>query len=151
VQVTQTRGGLYVAEDSYDFQSVARALREYDPELRLVPQEQGGVRVYKVFKYRGDDKPAEFVAGWWDEQLRPLPLSHRLVDEVKRLRPENRHKRVDEDEFNAALREERRRDSERELEALADEAAKRSRTSPVLHRGQHLRRSRHKPGGRWYR
>jgi hypothetical protein len=151
VQVTQTRGGLYVAEQAVDFQSVAAALREHDPELRLVPQHDPdwGTVVYKVFRYAGDNRPADFVCGWWDREMRPLPLSHRLVDEVKLLDRRTSSRQPDEDEHNERLKQERLDRWSEDMETLADELAKRSRTSPALHRGQHLRRSRHKPGGRW--
>lgn len=146
---TRTPSGLYVAENAADYQSVSRALRDYDRDLRLVPQPDDEGRVaYKVFRYQGGDRPAEFVCGWWSEQLQPLPLSHRLVDLVKQL-DRNTGGREDVDTENERLREERLRDAAEAISDVGRETSKRVKRSPALHRGQHLRRSRHKPGGRW--
>lgn len=151
MQVTRTGSGLLVAEQAADFQSVQRSLREHDRDLRLVPQPlPDGRPCYRVYKWRGDDRPAVCVLSWMDDRLEnPLPLSHRIVEQVKMLDRSTRGGQTDEDEHNNALRARVEKELEDRMAETADELARRSRRSPSLHRGQHLRRSRHKPGGRW--
>lgn len=143
--------GLYVAETATDYMSVAQALRDHDRQLRLVPQgvDRDGRPIYKVLLDRGDDRPAETVLVWMDEQMQEaLPLSHRIVDEVKRLDRNSRADRVSDDDHNRKLAERAQEQLHEELVGVGLEEAARTRRSPALHRGIHLRRSRHKRGGR---
>lgn len=148
---TRTGSGLYVAETATDYQSVSAALRDHDPNLRLVPQgvDRNGRPIYKVLYALGPERPAETVLVWMDDRLEEaFPLSHRIVDEVKRLDRNGRADRVSEDEHNRRLRDEAHERLHDELLGVGFEEAARTRRSPVLHRGVHLRRSRHKRGGR---
>src|SRR5215510_10143671 len=80
-----TDSGLLVPEGALEA-AVARELRELDDDLRLVPQDSDayGRRIYKVYKYMGGDRPAQFILMWSDEEGNPYPLSSSLVEEVKR-------------------------------------------------------------------
>lgn len=148
---SRTASGLHVAEHGSDHASVAAALRDHDDRLRLVPQgvDSDGRPLWKVMYDLGPDRPAETVMVWMDERLQQaLPLSHRLVDEVKRLDRNGRGDNVDVDAHNARVREQAEQQLHEELVGVGLEEAARTRRSPALHRGVHLRRSRHKRGGR---
>ena len=144
MQVTQTRNGLYVAERSADYLSVQTALRQHDPDLRLVPQpdDDHGCLVWKVYRYAGGDRPAEFVCGWWDEHLTPLPLSHRLVDKVKQLDRNTPGRRPDPDEHNERLKAANNARMDEAVDTALEEARQRHGRLPCFHRGVHLRRAR---------
>lgn len=156
--VYRRHGGLLVAEDAADFQAVERALKAFDADLVLnVERRNDGRPVYDVHKVIASDRPAVFICRWQDERGEPLPLSSALVDLVKELHPSSRAARGDlstdqlVDRRNAALREEARRETrEGAAEVLGDLLPRlKGKRIPVLHRGRHLLRSRHKPGGRW--
>lgn len=141
MQVTVTDSGLYVAEQAADYQSVSRALREHDPELRLVPHEveETGVVLWKVFRYAGPNHPAHFVCAWTDRKLRPLPLSHSLVERVKQLDRNTRGSEMDADVENARVSAEQEKRMDDAIDEVAREAARRHGRLPVFHRGAHLR------------
>lgn len=148
---SRTPSGLLLAETATDYQSVYAALRDHDRHLRLVPQgvDRNGRPIYKVLYDLGPDVPAQTLLVWMDERLEEsLPLSHRIVDEVKRLDRNLRGDVISEDEHNRRLIEDRQRRAQEDLEGVGLEEAARTRRSPALHRGVHLRRSRHKRGGR---
>lgn len=141
--------GLLVAENSTDERSVTDALRDFDPDLVLTWEIQDEQQVWEVHKIVGRDRPAVFICRWQDDYGNPLPLSHGLVDLVKRLRYGGVGGAADD--ANRRLREQAERDVyEGSLEIARDLIPRiRGRRIPVLHRGRHLLRSRHKPGGRW--
>lgn len=146
------RGGIVVANEAADERSVSEALKRFDPDLVLSWElDSQGRQVYEVHKIVGRDRPAVLICRWTDDYGEPRPLSHALLDLVAQHRRGGRL---------AAWEEEERRQRERDAQDAYDEALEASRDliprlrgkkSSPLHRGQHLRRSRHKPGGMWYR
>lgn len=81
--------GLTLAEFSVDERTVQQQLREFDPQLRLVWErdDEFGCQVWNVVKVWSADHPAVQILTWREDGVgRPLPLTSRLVDEVKRLR-----------------------------------------------------------------
>lgn len=156
--VYRRHGGLLLAERSADFESVERALKTFDRELVLnVEFDQAHqMSVYEVHKVYSRDRPALFVCGWRDARGVPLPLSSALIDEVKRLHPDSRGTRGGLSTDQVADRENKQIYA-RETKQTQDEATEvlrdllprmKGKRIPVLHRGRHLLRSRHKPGGR---
>jgi hypothetical protein len=117
--------GLILATEGSDEAACAAALKEYDSDLRLVPQDSDafGQRVYKVFRYAGSEQPAQFVCGWWDDMGKPyggLSVTG-LLEMVKRLDRNTRSYYVDPDVRNAELTEKRRREAHAQLDEIADE------------------------------
>jgi len=89
------------ADASGQERAVARALKEYDPDLRLVPgvvNEQG---VWKVYRYSGPDRPALFLFMWGDSYGNPWPLSMRILDKVRELDKNTKSEFRDEDALEA--------------------------------------------------
>lgn len=121
--LTRTDGGLLVPLEGYE-EAVRRALREHDDNLRLVPQDSDyfGRRIYKVFRYAGSDRPADFILFWGDAaKNEAYPLSMAIVDEVKRHDRGSRGFDVeDSDTLNARLREQRAREARELGEAIAE-------------------------------
>lgn len=145
--------GLFVSEQVSDSESVERALNALDHPVadrlfvtREVDQRFGSW-VWRVMIWNGD-RPAENLCEWRDQAGQPLPLSHGLVDRVRAQMASR-----DGDRLGIALAEQNERHSERvrrEVDDALDEIAAdvgprmRETRSAVLHRGQHLRRSRQK-------
>lgn len=146
---TKTDSGLLVAESRHHHDAVAAALRAYRDDLRLVPSHDPKYEtvMWKVYSYQGPDRPAIFVLPWADDDGRPRPLSMGLLDMVKQHDPNNtRRNFLDVDTQNQRLMEQRDRDRSQRARDIADDlrpALTKGRL-PVLHRGQHLNRSRHK-------
>ena len=115
--------GLLVPQGSLEA-AVAAALREYDDDLRLIPQDSDafGRRIYKVYKSMGNDTPAIFILMWADEHGEPFPLSMQLVEEVKRYDRNSRGNQtlINEDEANAALEKRRRKEAEEHIRNVVD-------------------------------
>ena len=124
--LTLTGGGLLVPEGALE-SAVARALKEHDRDLRLVPQDSDafGTRIYKVYKWNGPDREATFILGWWDENLRPLPLSMNIVDLVKHHDKNTVGRPRDEDELDREFRAQKRKDYLRDAEAIVHDHADR--------------------------
>ena len=146
--VFHEEGGITVARHSADERSVSEALKRFDPDLVLTWElDSQGRQVYEVRKIVGRDRPALLICQWLDDYGEPLPLSHALLDLVVRLRrggsdPAERNRRM--------LETQEREAAEAAYEIAADMLPRiAGKRIPVLHRGVHLRRSRHKPGGRW--
>jgi hypothetical protein len=120
--VVSPSSGLLLPQGSEEA-AVSAALKAHDPELRLVPQDSDhyGRRIYKVYRWNGPDREATFVCGWWDDDLKPLPLSSGLVEYVKYLDRNTVGRAPDADELTAKLREERRKDYMRDAEAIVQE------------------------------
>lgn len=147
---TNTPSGLVLACEGADEAACAAALRDWDPDLRLVPQDSDhyGRRVYKVFRYVGSERPAQFVCGWWDELGRPydgLSVTG-LLDMVKRLDKNTSHVNIDPDEKNARLIAERQREHSERMQEVVEEFRDRidgKKSSPLPRsRGLYLARSR---------
>lgn len=145
--LVQGNGGLLVPQGALEA-AVTRALRQHDDELRLVPQDSDvhGTRVYKVYRYNGPDRAADFVCGWWDERGTPYPLSMNLVELVQMHDRNTVGVPDDEDVHNRRLREERRRDSEREGQAIVQEFSKKidGKSHTILPRSRSLQLARQK-------
>lgn len=135
-----TPSGLIAVREGSDHASVQRALRDHDPDLRLVPQATDGRVAWVVYRYRGGDRPAEIVCSWRDANLDPLPLSHGLVDMVQRLDRNTVGRDRDPDDVNRELLERRDATDDDELDEMARDFAKRAKRHPAFHRGLHLRR-----------
>ena len=110
----ETDSGLAVPLTGADEASVNRALKEYDPDLVLVPQDSDvyGRRIYRVARKVGGDRPVEWIVTWRTREGDALPLSHRLVEKVKELDLNSRNKVDDPDDLNARLKSERQKDYE---------------------------------------
>ena len=142
--------GLVVAYQGSDEAACAAALKEYDRDLRLVPQDTDayGRRVYKVYRYQGSEQPSVFVCGWWDEFGQPydqLSITG-LLDMVKRLDRNTRFEHIDPDERNQRLVAQRRKEAEEALDEIGKEFEGRldGRKSSPLPRSQSLRLARDK-------
>jgi len=113
-----------------------------------VPQDSDhfGRRIYKVFRYAGSERPAEFLLFWGDPSSGvAYPLSMSIVDEVKRHdRGERGFSAEDSDVINARLVEQRRRESRDLGKAIAEEHGDRmaGKKSSVLFAGKNLQLSR---------
>jgi hypothetical protein len=122
---SRTESGLSVMMGGSDERAVARALREHDDALRLVPQGSDalGKIIYKVYRYSGSEQPAEFVLGWWDDYGEPYPLSMALVEMVKQHDKSQRGNAqlISEDEHNRRLRERRQKDYDANVETIQSE------------------------------
>lgn len=121
MRLSRTDGGLIVPEGDHEL-AVNRALREHDDRLRLVPQDSDhfGRRIYKVYRYNGPDRDADFILFWGDPgKNEAYPLSMQIVDEVKRHDRSSRGFDVeDPDVINARLIAENRAKAREEGEAL---------------------------------
>ena len=144
---TRRDDGLVLAQASQDEAAVARALKQHDPELRLVPQESEvlGKRCYKVYRYAGSERPAEFILAWVKDGD-PLPLSMGLVDAVKALDRNSRVEYLNEDERDALERERRDKQTAADIEDIRSDWATREKRSAVLPRSPSLRRARSRSG-----
>jgi hypothetical protein len=148
--ISTSPSGLVLATHGADEAACAAALREYDRDLRLVPQDSDhfGRRVYKVFRYVGSEQPAHFVCGWWDEFGKPydgLSVTG-LLEMVKRLDRNTRSVNVDPDVRNAELRERQRREAAERIDDLAKEYDDRisGRVHTILPRGRDLYAARNR-------
>ena len=134
---SRTDSGLIVAELGSDGAAVRRALKEYDPQLELLPpgvDVRGGAdrQHWRVYARTADDRPMLFITAWCTRDGDPLPLSMRLLDKVKEQDRNTRSAYADEDTRNARLRARRAEDSRVEGEALVDEHLRfRGKTFPA--------------------
>jgi hypothetical protein len=115
-------GELVLAEYAQDERTVAAALKDLDPQLRLTWEvcQKTGRTVWNVVKVWSPEHPAVQILTWRDERtLEPYPLTSRIVDEVKRLRQVDTMR--ESDLANARLRERQSRDEFNDtLEAVTD-------------------------------
>lgn len=121
-----TPDGIVVASRGSDYADTARALREYDDELRLVIQgpDEYGPQAFRVYRYMGSERPIQFVCGWWDEYLNPYPelSTTGLLEIVKRLDRNNRgHAPVDPVARNRELAARRRVEGRKRIDEIAHE------------------------------
>ena len=141
-------GDVLVAAQAADERSITHALKQLDDRLILAvnPDEETGRHVWQVLCRVASDRPAETVLSWRDEHLRPLPLSHMLVEEVKRLRQVDTY--ADVLASNRRLRERADQDDIAEATAIAADMLPRikGRKSSPLHRSVGLRQARSRTG-----
>jgi hypothetical protein len=128
--------------------AVSRALRQHDDDLRLIRSFdlEREVFFWKVYRYNGPERPADFILAWATDDGEPKPLSMRIVDEVQRHDRGMRGDTISPDEYNRRLREERHKDYLRDAEAIVQEFGAKldgKKTVPV-HRSQRLRMYRDK-------
>lgn len=150
---SRTESGLVRAEHGADEAAVAAALKQHDADLRLIrgfdPDRQ--CWVWKVYRYYGPERDAEFLLTWRDESTgEPRPLSMNLLDEVQRHDKNLRGDLVDSAVHNEKLKAERRADYLSEAEEIVKEFGPKmdGKKLPVIHRSQSLRRSRDKERAR---
>lgn len=142
----RTDSGLVVAEAPQGDAAVARALREYDPDLRLIPGVPGQGIPYKVYYDRGD-RPAEHLCSWMDEVTgEAFPLSMGLLERVKQQDRNTRSEYLDEDERDARFREEKARNTAAALEDCRDDWLVREKHPQTLRRSVSLRQARSRTG-----
>jgi len=143
---SRSQSGLVVAEQGGDEAAIARALKEYDPDLRLLPPgvDLNGTdrRHYRVVAYRGGDRPPRAVCAWATDSGEPLPLSSRLLDKVKLLDRNTRTPYPTADEQNERLREQRERYDEEYDEDMVDWFVRRDKVRSPVRRSVGLRMSR---------
>jgi hypothetical protein len=145
--VYSSYGGLMLAENAADESAVSRALRQLDPDLRLVwkVDDETGRQVYRVFKYMGDSQPAAFIMDWREHGVgAPLPLTHRLVDEVKNLRIGSRAPQRDPLAENDKLEAAVDREWQEALAEQVRDGERRMRRAPCFKPSVALRMSRDK-------
>lgn len=140
----ETGKGLFVPERDMDELAMQRALEQVDDRLVLAKEIDvlHDCWVYKVVKRVSDDQPVVDICSWRDDYGAPLPLSSGLVDMVQRLRPENRHQRVDADEHNARLTAKRKADADTLVDDISHAHRKLVTGAPDPH---HLQGPMHKP------
>jgi len=138
--------GLVLAEFGQDEAAISKALRQHDPDLRLVPRhsEKFGKRYYAVYRYAGSDRPAEFVCAWTTDAGEPLPLSSRLLDLVQKLDRNTRGEYEDENARERKRREQLERQLAADTQDLIDDWKARDGRSALLPRGVSLRMARDK-------
>ena len=149
MNLSRTDGGLLVPQGAHEA-AVSAALREHDPDLRLVPQDSDhyGRTIYKVYRYVGSERPAECILFWGDPtQNVAYPLSMSLVDEVRRHdRGMRGFDAETSDALNAKLLAARARESREMGEALAEDYQDRlsGKRRTILHRGRDLYAARNR-------
>lgn len=123
MEMVETRSGLFVAAETASPASVAALLRSHDDRLRLVPgiSEEHQTQIWRVYRWRGPDRPAECVCAWTTPDGTPLPLSSQLLEKVQQLDKTTVGAAPDPDIENAKLKAARAKDHKREREAIRDE------------------------------
>jgi len=133
---SRSESGLLLARESPDGPALERELQSWDRELQLQGFLQpDGPILWKVVRQ------GETVYSHVDERMQPLPLSWRLLDEVRRLDRNQRGGHLDENARETIRQAELEKQVVRDNEALADDwNPKHGR--PVLPRGRPLQLSR---------
>ena len=149
MEVVSSNSGLLIASEGADPAGVGALLRRHDPDLRLVPRfhEERDCVVWAVYRYRGRERPSEFVCFWQTDDGVPLPLSSSLLDLVQRLDKTTSAPPPDPDETNRKLRERIAKDARADAEAIVEDWLM-PHGRPVLPRSQSLRRARDKQRAR---
>jgi hypothetical protein len=144
---SRLNSGLVLATTASDEASVRMALKRHDPDLTLTPDIDPDTNriVWTVMKRVGETR--HVVCRWRDNQhpdRPPLPLSHGLVEHVKRLDVNSRSPKVDAQTVNDRRRERQREEDAEMLAEYAHELVKRLRghSTPVLPRGSYRRNTR---------
>lgn len=138
--------GLVVAREGAEEASVRAALKQFDSRLMLdyALDTYWERTVWQVLCRTGSDTPPMVVCRWRetdDPASMPLPLSHGLVEKVKRLHVESRAPKVNADADNDALKASLKADADAEIEEYASELVDRlrGRTLRSLPRGRYRR------------
>lgn len=126
----QTQSGLILAEnDGGGWAGLRRALRQIDDRLVLWPPDV--MSPYWRVLYRvSDDKPAETILTWMNDDGSPRELSSGILERVRKLDRRDGQQGPTADELNQQHDERLKRQRESELEALKDEYR------PYLDRGR---------------
>jgi hypothetical protein len=139
-----TPGGLLVAREAADAVSIQRALKSFDPRLMLdyAIDPDWGRLVWQVLCKTGGDTPPSVVCRWRGPDGEPLPLSHGLVEQAKRLHAESRAPKPDVLAENDRRTEQVRAEAEAELDDIGRHITRalKGNYSAVFPRGPHLRR-----------
>lgn len=134
--------GLTVCENAVNERDVTKALKEFDDRLILsceVDRDHQSY-VFVVVRRWSNEQDAAFICDWRDDDGKPLPLTHRLVDKVKNLHVASRAPEPDAVAHNDALTERNRREFEDVTEGMLQSAQRRRgrvnafQRSPVLAR-----------------
>ena len=122
--VLSSIGGVDVVTDATtDEDAVRRALKQIDDRYML----DAVSGVWVVLCRAGDAIPPITVLNWVDEYNRPLPLTHALVEKVKRLRADSRWREPDPHELN----ERRREKNAAEMDDYLDEIVRKHTNRPL--------------------
>jgi hypothetical protein len=132
---SSTGSGLLVAEEPASAAQIGRLLREHEPRLRLVPQQDEARRclLWQVWRHNGNDRPADYIVTWMDQYGEPLPLSTQIVERVKLFDPnQTASAPPTHTELNARHRERTLRETEARYAAVEQEHA------PYVDRGRRV-------------
>lgn len=138
-------GALHVIEQAQDKNDLQAALRRLDDRLFLERQVTlTGEVVWCVVVAVGGDRPPMTILEWRDADGQPLELSSGLLSRIERMERSGERLMAEVVKQNALKVEQQRRAAAAEWAEIGAEADHRMRPgySAVLHRGQHLRRSR---------
>lgn len=125
-------GTLLIAERAADERAVQAALKDFDPSLRLTWENDvnTGRQVWNVHSVWSPDHPAVLIHTWRDSTtLAPLPLTMRIVDEVKRQRQVDTMKEIDN--ANARLKAAAGKESYDGILEVTEEFEKLGRTGRI--------------------
>jgi hypothetical protein len=139
----ETPSGLVVATQASDETSVRRALKQFDDRLmldKMIDPDWGRI-VWQVLCRVAADQPPRVVFRWRGPDGEPLPLSHGLVEQAKRLHVASRAPREDPAAANDRLRARHEEAAGEEIEFYAAELVERvkGKKSHLLPRGLHRR------------
>lgn len=146
---SRTDSGLIVAEYGTDGAAVRRAIKDYDPNLELLPPgvdaADGADRQHwRVYARVSPDRPLVFVTAWVDTAGNALPLSMRLLDRVKEQDRNTRSTYQDADSRNAVLRRRRADESRAQADDLTSDHLRSAKRFHPVHRSVGLRMARDK-------
>jgi hypothetical protein len=153
MRVRETRGGLWLAEETAAPHSIREALKRVHPDLILGQEVDFAWSqwVWKVLLRQGD-RPAIWLFDWRenlnDPRSRPRPLSFAIVDEAATRRRGSRLPAIDPLRANDELTERLDQESEEETLEIAREVRLRTRRRSPVHRSQGLRIARDKQRAR---
>lgn len=124
--MTETKhGDLVLAEYSADERTVSAALKAYDPHLRLIWELDSatGRQVWKVVSVWSSEHPAVMILAWRENGIGdPMPLTMRLVDEVRKLREVDPVKAsLAIDDANAKVKARLKQKARDDAQAISDE------------------------------
>lgn len=126
----QHESGLVLAESAAVGEAgLRRALKRLDDRLVLWPPDAFSP-YWRVLRRVSDDRPAESVLVWMDDDGTARPLSSGIVEAVERLRRDGRGRGPSVDERNRMLEDAVKAERELAREAIHDEYA------PYLERGR---------------
>jgi len=146
---SQFDDGVILAHEGGDHATIERALKRHDRNLKLggTVDPRFGKIAWKVYYQVSPDAPDEFVCDWRDPDGRPRELSFGLVDKVVARDRNSRGQEPSADELNARYQEQKRKDQDRQYEAMIEDTVRRHGT-PVTPRSARLRMARDKQRSR---